>query len=81
MVCDSASIRIGRGELNSPYVSSLHAIIRKFGQETRLQPLGKNGTSRWNGRLWELLGDEAILQAGDRLRFADVEGYVEEISV
>ena len=80
IVCDSVPIRIGRGDLNSPYVSELHGIIRKCGQETRLQSLGKNGTYRWNGTAWQSLNEEAILQAGDRLRFADIECLVEEIN-
>ena len=79
IVCDSASVSIGRTDLLSPKVSSLHAIIRKFGPETRLQPLGQNGTFRGNGNSWKRLETEAIIQKGDQLRFADVSCVVEEV--
>jgi hypothetical protein len=79
IVCDSASVSIGRADLRSPKVSSLHAIIRKLGPETRLQPLGQNGTFRGNGNSWKRLETEAIIQRGDHLRFADVPCVVEEV--
>jgi hypothetical protein len=78
IVCDSAAVAIGRADLHSPNVSALHAIVRRLGQETRLRPLGRNGTFRWSGAQWKLLEAETILQSGNRLRFADVEALVEE---
>jgi hypothetical protein len=79
ILCDSAAVAIGRADLQSPKVSSHHAVIRKLGQETCLQSFGRNGTFRWNGSQWKPLEAQAILQNGDRLRFADVEGVVEEV--
>ena len=80
IVCDSAAVVIGRTQLPSPKVSALHAVVRKLGQETRLQSHGRNGTYRWNGNQWKRLEAEAILQSHDRLRLADVEGIVEEVT-
>ena len=79
ILCDSAAVAIGRADLQSPKVSSHHAVVRKLGQETCLQSFGSNGTFRWNGSQWKPLEAQAILQNGDRLRFADVEGVVEEV--
>ena len=76
IVCDSAAVAIGRAGLHSPKVSALRAIVRKLGQETWLRPLGRNGTFRWNGSQWKPLEVEVILQSGDRLRFADIEGVL-----
>jgi hypothetical protein len=79
VICDNAALCIGRDMLQSPKVSALHAILRRYGPETRLQPRGGNGTFRWSGTAWSPLAGEAILQASDRLRFADVECRVEPI--
>ena len=62
ILCDSAAVAIGRADLQSPKVSSHHAVIRKLGQETHLQSFGSNGTFRWNGSQWKPLEAQAILQ-------------------
>ena len=80
IVCDSAMVVFGRTDLQSPKVSALHAVGRKLGQETRLQSHGRNGPFRWNGSQWQRLEAEAILQRGDRLRLADVEAVVQEVT-
>jgi hypothetical protein len=80
IVCDRATVVLGRTDLHSPKVSALHAVVRKLGQETRLQSHGRNGTFRWNGSQWQRLEAEAILQSGDRLRLADVEAVVQEVT-
>jgi hypothetical protein len=80
IVCDSAAVALGRADLHSPTVSALHAIVRKIGPETWLQPLGRNGTFRKNKNRWLPLADPTVLQVGDRLRFADVECLVKEVT-
>jgi serine/threonine protein kinase len=78
--CDSASVSVGRALLLSPKVSALHAVVRRCGPETRIIIHGRNGTFRWNSTGWKQLNGEAIIQPGDRLRFADVECRVEELT-
>jgi serine/threonine protein kinase len=78
IVCDSGSVPLGRTQLHSPKVSALHAVLRRFGPETRLEPLGSNGTFRLAGTDWAKLAQEVPIQTGDRLRFADVDCYVVE---
>jgi hypothetical protein len=78
VVCDSGAIPIGRTLLYSQKVSAHHAVVRKIGPETRLESCGKNGTFRWDGSQWLKLDKEVLIQAGDRLKFADVECCVNE---
>jgi len=78
VACDSAALALGRSLLGSAKVSGLHAVIRRYGQETRLEVHGRNGTYRWNDSQWMRLEQTVILNPGDRLRFADVECLVEE---
>jgi len=78
IVCDSAAIPIGRAMLRSEKVSSYHAVVRKIGPELTVESFGRNGTYRRKGSLWEPIGS-GLIQSGDRLRFADVEAYVEEV--
>ena len=77
--CNTAAVPIGRTDLNSPMVSALHAIARKQGPETKLQLEGRNGTCQLIGNQWIRLEKEVVLEAGLRLRFADVECLVEEL--
>ncbi|OQC41330.1 MAG: Serine/threonine-protein kinase PrkC [Deltaproteobacteria bacterium ADurb.Bin058] len=71
----NGSTVIGRTELGgSQQVSGNHALLSRDGPLTWLESRGRNGTYRWNGSGWTRLPDRPVLvQAGDRLRFADVE--------
>lgn len=67
---------LGRKELGqSSSVSRQHVICRRFGPEAWLEPIGQNGTERWSGYNWKRLSNNVpvLIQAKDRLRFADVE--------
>lgn len=47
---DAAAVVVGRAQIHgSQKVSSLHAVFRRIGPETFIEPLGSNGTFRWNG--------------------------------
>jgi len=75
-----AATCIGRSELtNSPMVSAQHAVFRRIGPETWIEPRGKNGTYLLNGSGWEKMEDGVLtlLEPGDRLRLADVEVQLE----
>jgi serine/threonine protein kinase len=75
------SVVIGRADLGgSPHVSDKHAIIRRNGPETWLESIGRNGTYRMAGSSWLQLPNNhsVLIQAGDRLRFADVEVNIQE---
>jgi len=79
VVCDTASLSLGRDQLRSPKVSALHAVVRRQGPETRIITHGGNGTYWWDGNAWKRLVEEAVLQPGQRWRLADVECVVEEV--
>ena len=73
---EKAAIQVGRMTLHgSPHVSSLHAIFRRVGAQTWMEPLGQNGTYRWSGASWMRLpdGQPVFVSGGDRLKFADLE--------
>ena len=75
----SGAVPLGRIHLvASQHVSENHAILRRVGPETWIESYGRNGTFRWNGHTWARLPDAKpiLLSAGDRLRFADVEGLL-----
>jgi hypothetical protein len=75
---DGATV-VGRVEVGgSMKTSSRHAIFRRIGPETWIEPRGTNGTYRWNGSGWTKLPDRRplLVQNGDRLRFADVEAQL-----
>jgi hypothetical protein len=73
-----ASTVVGRSNLGgSSKVSARHAVIRRHGPEYRLESKGQNGTRRWASDWIRLPDDQPVLiQAGDRLKFADVEAQV-----
>jgi len=73
---DSGAVVVGRDLFRGAVkVSSLHAVFRRIGPDTWIQPHGRNGTYRWNGSGWTKLaeGKSYLVQRGDRLRFADLE--------
>ena len=73
---DSGTVVVGRDNLTgSMKVSQCHAIFRRIGPQTWMEPRGSNGTSRWSGTIWiRLANDKAVLvQKGDRFMFADLE--------
>ena len=75
----SGAVPLGRKYLAaSQHVSENHAVLRRVGPETWIESYGRNGTFRWNGHTWARLPDAKpiLLSAGDRLRFADVEGVL-----
>ena len=70
---------VGRSELGgSQKVSVRHAIFRRVGPETWIESKGSNGTYRWNGASWTKMPENKprLVQAGDRLRFGDVEAQL-----
>lgn len=76
IVIDQATVSVGRNQLPSPRVSQKHAVLRRIGPETWLDSIGRNGTYRMaHDGSWIRLPDEHrhLVEAGDRLRFADVE--------
>lgn len=73
---DIGSTVIGRDDLGgAPAVSERHAVFIRRGPETWLEPVGRNGTRRWNGHGWIRLRDglRVLVQSGDRIKMADVE--------
>ena len=77
IILDKGVMVIGRNTIgDSMKLSARHAVLRRIGPETWIECLGRNGTFRWNGATWVRLpeGKPLLVQAGDRLRFADVEG-------
>jgi serine/threonine protein kinase len=76
IVIDQASVVVGRGAVRSTHVSDKHAVLRRIGPETWIEPLGRNGTYRWTrDGGWVRLKNcqRHLIEIGDRLRFADVE--------
>jgi serine/threonine protein kinase len=79
---DRGGILIGREHLGgSIVVSKQHAVLHRMGPELRLDSIGRNGTSRWNGKQWIRLPERTFIRAGDRVRFADVETRIVEVHV
>jgi serine/threonine protein kinase len=75
-VIDQGCLRIGRQELGgAPTVSQLHAVLRRVGPQTYLESLGQNHSYRLAAGRWIRLPEQrpVLLQAGDHLRFAEVE--------
>lgn len=71
-----ASLPIGRDHLGgASHVSTRHAIFRRVGPDTMVESFGQNHTFRWTADGWLQIPDRTpvLIQAGDRLRFADVE--------
>lgn len=79
VTCDSAALPIGRSLLASPKVSAQHAVVRRLGPETTIESFGRNGTYRFVAGRWVAVTN-AVLETGDRLRFADVEAQVQEVA-
>lgn len=76
--CDGARISLGRNLLLSPSVSADHAQIHRIGPLVRIESFGRNGSYRWTDGKWVPF-QNTFIEAGDRLRFADVEARVEEV--
>lgn len=77
----TGSMVLGRSELGgSEKISTRHAVFRRIGPETWIESTGRNGTYRWNGTGWIRLPDRrpALIQAGDCLRFGDVEAELSQ---
>jgi len=84
VACDGVLV-IRRSDMGGrPEVSSLHSIIRRVGPEFWLEDMGScNGTFRRtpDGRWLRLPPSKPVLiQPGDRLRFANVEASVHELT-
>jgi len=78
-VANGKPVLIGRERLSSPGVSLRHAVITSFGLETFITDLGsKNGTYRRLDDRWIRIPArrQSPIQAGDRLRFGNVEFQV-----
>jgi serine/threonine protein kinase len=76
-----SSCVIGRADLDgAPHVSREHCIVRRRGPETSFESVGLNGMFRMAGNNWLKLSNNIpfLVQAGDRLRFADVEAQLDE---
>jgi DNA-binding helix-hairpin-helix protein with protein kinase domain len=78
IVCDSGAVPIGRDQLLSPKVSAHHAIIQRVGPEVTVESFGRNGSYHFIDGKW-IAFQNTLIEAGDRLRFADIEAYVEEV--
>ncbi len=77
---DRPALEVGRRQWESPRVSARHAVLRRIGPETWIEPCGSNGTWRWlDGSGWEPVpqGERHLLEEHDRVRMADVELTVE----
>ncbi len=77
---ERASVVVGRDQLGgSKKVSTSHAVIRRIGPEYRIEDRSANGVSRRTSSGWlrlpraDNLDKQPLIQAGDVLRFADVE--------
>ena len=54
-------------------------MLRRIGPETWVEPIGRNGTYRWDekhGWLQLVDGQRHLIEDGDRVRFADVQVQV-----
>lgn len=73
---------VGRPQLGGLDVSLKHAVARRIGPETYMSDRSANGTFRQGGGQWQQFekGKEYLIEAGDRLRFASVEAWVESVS-
>jgi len=76
-ICDGTGFSLGRQLLSSPNVSALHANVHRIGPIVRIESFGRNGSYRYADGGWVAF-QHAIIEAGDRLRVADVEARVEE---
>ncbi len=76
MALTAGTTVLGRSELGSPKVSTRHAIFRKIGPEYFVENISGNGVFRKSKNSWKLLDNNKtfLLQPGDVLKFADVEG-------
>jgi serine/threonine protein kinase len=75
----NGATKLGRNEMSgSSRISLIHAIVRRIGPEYWIEDVSLNGTYRWNGTGWLRLpkNKPVLLQKGNRLLFADVEGVV-----
>ncbi|MFH1227299.1 MAG: hypothetical protein V1701_05275 [Planctomycetota bacterium] len=71
--------KFGRNEMGgSSRISLIHTIVRRIGPEYWIEDISLNGTYRWNGTGWLRLPKfkPVLLQKGNRLLFADLEGVV-----
>lgn len=76
LLIQEAAVVVGRAQVPSPHVSAQHAVLRRLGPETWIEPRGRNGTwRRAPGGGWVRLAQArpCLLEAGDVLRLADVE--------
>jgi serine/threonine protein kinase len=76
--CDGVAAPIGRDQLPSVRVSAHHAVVHRMGPETTIESLGRNGSYRLIEGKWVAF-QNTLIEAGDRLRFADIEARVEEV--
>jgi serine/threonine protein kinase len=72
---------LGRDDFDgAPHVSREHCVVRRRGPETFFEAVGRNGMFRMAGKNWLQLQNNRpfLVQAGDRLRFANVEAWLDE---
>lgn len=84
---DQSSLVLGRDQLGgSQQISTRHAVIRRIGPEYRIEDCSANGVFRMTPSGWlpipktNDLDRQAVLAAGDKLRFANVECKVEAVA-
>jgi|GEM_PF-2497940 len=76
---DAPETKIGRAQLgNHPMVSGEHAVFRRRGPLLELVSVGLNPTYRRSGNAWCKLphGRPVLVNAGERLKFAEVETII-----
>ncbi len=83
---DQSSIVLGRDQLGGEKeISSRHAVIRRVGPEYRIEDCSVNGVFRNTSAGWlsipktSDLSRQAVLNAGERIRFANLECTVEVV--
>jgi len=83
LVVNKGTMVIGRKDLGgSISTSKRHAILHRYGPETWLTSIGRNGSYRWSNSGWISLKhrEPVLLAAGDRLRLAEIEVTVDSIA-
>ena len=77
---ESNHVVLGRDLLKSPHVSAPHVVLRKLGNETSLETMGRYGTWKLVKGVWEPLkpGVQTEIAAGMKFKLADVEIGVEK---
>lgn len=76
VVIDRPTRIVGRGEWGSPRISARHAVLRRIGPMSSIEPKGRNPTWQWHEeRGWERMEQDTDhpLEEHDRIRLADVE--------